>query len=132
MPPIDYSSTSPVTARELTHLFSQTDWAANRSPSGLEHMLNHTPCFVSARSEGQLVGFARALSDGVYRALIEDVIVEESYRGRGVGAALVRLLLKEHLNAVEEVSLGCTEENVVFYEKLGFERAEHPYMFSVK
>ena len=132
MSPIEYSSTSPVTAEELAYLLKQSDWAANRSPNTLERMLRHTPCFVSARSKGRLIGFARALSDETYRALVEDVIVDEAYRGRGVGAALIELLLREHLSGVEEVSLACTEANAAFYERFGFKRATDPYMWRMQ
>ena len=70
---------------------------------------------------GRLTGFARSLTDGVYSALIQDVVVEESTRGRGVGKALIRVLLHE-LRDVTGISLGCEEGLVPFYESLGWER----------
>jgi predicted GNAT family N-acyltransferase len=90
-------------------------------------MLAATPLHVGAWRGEELVGYARALTDGVYRALIDDVVVDAPLRGTGVGAALVRHLL-ERLEAVEEVFLGCSEEVVPFYLGLGFERAAHPYL----
>ena len=35
--------------------------------------------------ENELVGFARVVSDGVFRAYIEDVVVHESVRNKGIG-----------------------------------------------
>jgi len=47
----------------------------------------------SPRDEGHVVATARAVGDGVRWAYLKDVIVHPSYRGRGVGTALTRLLL---------------------------------------
>ena len=58
--------------------------------------------------------------------------MDEAHRGRGVGTTLVRLLLAEHLSDVEEVLLGCTEENVPFSARLGFQLARHPYLKRVQ
>jgi ribosomal protein S18 acetylase RimI-like enzyme len=41
----------------------------------------------------ELVGFARAVSDGATLAYMADVYVLEAYRGRGLGLALVRELV---------------------------------------
>ncbi|MGO9781026.1 MAG: GNAT family N-acetyltransferase, partial [Streptosporangiaceae bacterium] len=39
-----------------------------------------------------MVGFARALSDGVALAYLADVYVLEGHRGRGLGRALLRAM----------------------------------------
>ena len=43
----------------------------------------------------RLVGTARVLSDGVLYAFMVDVIVDPAYRGRGVGAVLLRCCLRD-------------------------------------
>ncbi len=68
-----------------------------------------------------MVGFARAITDGITRGFIEDVVVEEAQRGQGIGAELVHRLVN-HLGQVEELTLICADERVAFYERLGFER----------
>ncbi len=35
--------------------------------------------------ENELIGFARVVSDGVFRAYLEDVVVHESVRNKGIG-----------------------------------------------
>ena len=62
------------------------------------------------------------ITDGIYRALIDDVVVEESKRGTGIGSELMRRVV-ERLAAVEEVFLRCGEHVVPFYERHGFERS---------
>jgi GNAT superfamily N-acetyltransferase len=44
--------------------------------------------------QGHMVGFARALSDGVALAYLADVYVLENHRGRGLGRALLKEMIK--------------------------------------
>lgn len=120
-------SEKPVTGRDLEPLLAQTSWAPNRTTDEIDAMLRNTPVYVGAWEAGRLVGFARALTDGVFRALIDDVVVDAAYRGRGVGKDLVQRLL-EALEPVEEVVLGCAPDVAPFYEARGFAPARHPYL----
>jgi GNAT superfamily N-acetyltransferase len=45
-------------------------------------------------SGGSLVGFARAMSDGVAVAYLADVYVLDSHRGLGLGTELVRVMVE--------------------------------------
>jgi predicted GNAT family acetyltransferase len=45
----------------------------------------------------ELIAFARALTDGVYKALIFDVMVTPAYRGRSIGCILMGALLDHPL-----------------------------------
>lgn len=49
----------------------------------------HSLGWVVARSDGQLVGFANVAWDGLVHAWIQDVMVVERVRRRGIGTALV-------------------------------------------
>ncbi|TKB25642.1 GNAT family N-acetyltransferase [Desulfopila sp. IMCC35006] len=49
---------------------------------------------VFAWNKGQLVGFGRAISDGVYQAAVYDVAVVPEFQGQGVGSAIMKHLLK--------------------------------------
>ncbi len=124
---IEYWLGADVTPHELQRLFAQTTWAEHRTLAGIKTMLNHTPVSVAARSEGVLIGFARAITDGIYRALIDDVVVDNRWRGHGVGQELIRRLL-EQLSAVEQVRLNCRAELVPFYERMGLQLDTSPQM----
>jgi len=54
---------------------------------------------------------------------IEDVVVMEEYQKKGIGGKLVIALLDyaEKLTCYKTI-LNCLEENIPFYEKLGFKR----------
>lgn len=124
---VDYHRDASPTAQELQGLFAQTTWAQHRTLEGIGTMLRLTRTSSTARCDGALIGYARAITDGVYRAVIDDVVVDESWRGRGVGQELVRRL-REQLSAVEQVRLNCGAELVPYYERLGFRRDAGPQM----
>jgi N-acetylglutamate synthase-like GNAT family acetyltransferase len=75
---------------------------------------------VSAWHGSRLVGFGRATSDGVFRAVLWDVVVAGEHQGRGLGRRIVEALLQEStLQGVERVYL-MTTNSTGFYEQLGF------------
>ena len=96
-------------------------WAAGRSLRELRRMLAGSEAVVSLWRGKRLVGFGRASSDGIYRAVLWDVVVPEDLQGQGLGRRLVEALLNsDPLRAVERVYL-MTTNSAGFYEQLGFE-----------
>jgi nitroimidazol reductase NimA-like FMN-containing flavoprotein (pyridoxamine 5'-phosphate oxidase superfamily)/GNAT superfamily N-acetyltransferase len=70
--------------------------------------------------EGRLVATARAISDGSKWAAIFDVMVAESWRGRRLGEAVMRLLLDHpRVRHARRVWLA-TSDAQSFYARLGF------------
>ena len=63
-------------------------WANARSREAIEKSIQHSICF-GAYSEGMQVGFARCVTDYATIYWLCDVIVDEAYRGRGIGKALM-------------------------------------------
>src|SRR5471030_2729550 len=53
---------------------------------------SHTVVFIF--DDHKLIGFGRAISDGVYQAAIYDVAVLPEYQGRRMGATIVDSVLK--------------------------------------
>jgi predicted GNAT family N-acyltransferase len=107
-------------------LLNQTSWAANRPLPDLQTMLDGS-LWVGAWLDGRLVGFARVVTDGIYRALLEDVVVDETLRGQGIGQALVRHML-DRLAPVQQVLLVCGDHLVPFYSQHGFSLMTMPVM----
>jgi GNAT superfamily N-acetyltransferase len=127
----EYSRDRRIAPAEVVRLLRQTAWGAGRTEAGVARALEAAPLRVGAWSGARLVGFARALTDGVYRAYVEDVVVDESRRGEGIGRALLRELL-DPLQEVELVALDCGDELVPFYASLGFVRSGNARMESVR
>ena len=99
-------------------------WAQQRSTEDLRQMLRGSPVVVSLWRGKRLVGFGRASSDGIYRAVLWDIVVAGDLQGRGLGRQVVEALLDSpRLRQVERVYL-MTTNSAGFYRQLGFNNAE--------
>ena len=95
-------------------------WASGRSQRELSLMLAGSQAVISAWQGSQLVGFGRATSDGVFRAVLWDVVVAGEHQGQGLGRRIVEALLQEPaLLGVERIYL-MTTNGAGFYQQLGF------------
>jgi|GEM_PF-401584 len=95
-------------------------WAKGRTIEDLSIVIANSEPVISVSDGDRLIGFARATSDGIYRATIWDVVVHPDYRGSGVGSNLVKTVLSHpRMRWVERVYLMTTHQQD-FYEKIGF------------
>ena len=107
---------------ELLNLFRQTSWANNRIETDVKFLLENTKTFVVVKSNKEMIGFGRAISDGIYRAMIDDVVVHQNYRNKGVGALIIKTLMQQ-LDTAEQVFLNTKPELEGFYNSLGFSKS---------
>lgn len=117
-----YSETlTPEDLQQLNTLFDQSAfWAAGRKFEDLAKAISFSCPVVTVWSGSRLIGFARATSDGVYRATIWDVVIHDDYQGAGLGRKLVETVLGHpHVSNVERVYLMTTNQQR-FYERVGF------------
>lgn len=108
---------------ELRVLFQSAWWTATRTQESVERMLAGSDVVVGlvASASDRLVGFARAITDGVFLAVVLDVIVAPDLRGTGLGARLMdELLARPELADVDSIELVCQPELVEFYRRWGF------------
>jgi ribosomal protein S18 acetylase RimI-like enzyme len=70
----------------------------------------------------RVVGFARALGDGVGNGYVATVVVDAAYRGQGIGRDLVLTLMGEEPD-MTWVLRAARPDVQGFYEKLGFVRS---------
>ena len=99
-------------------------WAQQRSTEDLRRMLRGSPVVVSLWRGKRLVGFGRASSDGIHRAVLWDIVVAGDLQGRGLGRRVVEALLDSpRLRNVERIYL-MTTNSAGFYRQLGFISAE--------
>lgn len=108
--------------KELHSLFQEEWWTKDRTLDEIKIMVkNSLSVALIDEKTGELAGFARALTDNVFRAFIYDVMIKETCRKKGLGKKLMEAVL-EHptIKNAERVELYCKENNRSYYEKLGF------------
>lgn len=111
----------PIEASFIVQLYKHVGWWPNRQVQDITRVMN-LGLAVGAWDDERLVGFARAVSDGIFRAYIEDVVVHEDYRRSGIGQKLLSRLMNE-LSDIETVSLFCEPSLVPLYEKTRFKKS---------
>ena len=83
---------------------------------------------IVAMEEGNVLGYASIhYIKKITRksGIIEDVVVKENQRGKGIGKLLVKNLIeKAKKNNCDKIILSSSEKNLKFYEKLGFQKNE--------
>lgn len=114
---------SPCELEQVCDLFERAAfWAKTRKPEEMAVAITHSHPVVTAWANEHLIGFARATSDGVFRATIWDVVMHPNYQGAGLGRRLVETLIAHpHMNKVERTYLMTTYQQR-FYERIGFEQ----------
>lgn len=119
----NYEQLTDAHAVELHALYQREWWTKGRSLEDIKAMLAHPDYFYATteRETKKLVGFARVLSDGIFKALIFDVIVDPAHRGHAIGRQLMeRILADPRLARVKHFELYCLRELEPFYQSLGF------------
>lgn len=112
---------------DLMELYRHEWWTNQRREEDVARMLQHTDLVVGVCADpgGQLVGFARVLTDRVFKAVVFDVIVAYAQRHAGLGQRLIDYVLNHQMLAgVRHVELYCKPEMIPFYEKCGFTAPE--------
>ena len=106
---------------KLQFLFNQnTLWAKDRTIDQIQQMLSNSNVIITVWSKTNLVGFGRATTDEVYRAVLWDIVVSKEVQRVGLGKVIVEELLKDKkINSVEKVYL-MTTDSQDFYKQLGF------------
>jgi len=95
------------------------DFDNGRAPDALRRSFEQSQHVALAWSEGELIGMARLLSDGVCNAYLVDVWTDSRHRRQGVASAMVRRLAE----AVPGQHIGLqTDDAQPLYESLGFRR----------
>lgn len=104
-------------------------WARWRRRQDFESQLASAWRVVRAyeKADGSMVGFARAMSDGVGLAYLADVFVLPAARGSGLGKELVATMIDRGPGAGFRWMLHTADAHGL-YERFGFERPDVTYM----
>ena len=129
---ISYQVELALGLNEFQFILEDSGLSARRpmeDPQLLERMLLGSNLLITARSDGQLVGFLRGLSDFCYRSFITDLAVSQAYQRNGIGRQLLKIAREQAPEA--RLILFSAEDALPFYEKLGFHLHERCYQLKV-
>ena len=95
-------------------------WAKGRNIKNIRAMLAGSTCVTTIWQGNNLVGFGRATSDGIYRAVLWDIVIDVDLQGLGLGSQLVESILSNpEIKNTERIYLMTTNKSD-FYQQLGF------------
>ena len=68
-------------------------WAKSRTIDDIKKCLANSDVIVSLWVGNEIVGFGRALTDGIYRGVLWDIVIDQNYEGKGFGTLIIKNLL---------------------------------------
>ena len=102
------------------HLLSANGWAHRTGDvEQFGQLIAASQRAVVALAEGEIVGFARAITDGISNGYLSMVVVAEPYRRRGIGQALVERITGSEPGITWMLRAG-REGAAGFFARLGF------------
>ena len=102
-------------------LDSQSFWAKGRKKRELKKMIKNSSSVVTLWQANRLVGFGRATSDSIYRAVLWDIVIAKDQQKSGLGKLLINALINsKSIKNVEKVYL-MTTNSKDFYKSCKFE-----------
>ena len=105
-------------------LNKNTFWAKNREINNLKKCLANSDVVVSLWLGKEMIGFGRALTDGVYRGVLWDIVIDERLQGKGYGKIIVTALLdSKKMKRVKKIYLMTTNKKD-FYCQLDFQHVD--------
>ncbi len=112
---------------DAVHDFISTEsyWGLGRAREPIVKAVSGSARVLGLYRDEQLIGFARAISDGITLAYLADVYVLANYRGRGLGTELVREMIDGSFGDVRWMLHTADAQGL--YEKLGFSEGKPPY-----
>lgn len=115
----------------VTEMLGKSYWAAKRSREIIKRSIENSLCFGVYDGQKQ-IGFARVITDYAIFAYLCDVIIDDAYKGKGIGKALMEYILGyDKLKDVSSWSLK-TKDAHSLYEKYGFKALPDASIYMVK
>ena len=113
-----------IAPEQLETLCSTVGWLPRPLDRVQQSLDNSFSCITAWQindRQKQLIGFARAVSDGTFQAILLDLVVHPDFQGRGIGKTIVKTLIQQ-LNhyQIQDITLLASPQIADFYHKLGF------------
>ena len=101
-------------------LDSNAFWAKSRTINDLKKCLANSDIIVSLWVGKEIVGFGRALTDGIYRGVLWDIVIDKNHQGKGFGKLIVKnILSSKKIKNTKKLYLMTTNKKL-FYSQMDF------------
>ena len=95
-------------------------WAKSRTINDLKKCLANSDVIVSLWVGNEIVGFGRALTDGIYRGVLWDIVIDQHHQGKGFGTLIIeKLLSSKEIKNTKKLYLMTTNKKR-FYSQFDF------------
>ena len=90
-------------------------WAKGRTFMDLKKCLANSDVIISLWLDNEIVGFGRAITDGVYRGVLWDIVIDQNHQGKGFGSLIVQnLLASKKIKSTKKVYLMTTNKKMFY------------------
>lgn len=117
-----HSNFSKVNLDEMRDVYRSVGWKKHTNEI-IKQVFEASNVHAFVEYDGRIVGFGRAMTDGVFNAAIYDVVVHQDYQKQGIARKIMEFLLNE-LRDVSCVHLIATTGNEEFYQRLGLKKVK--------
>ncbi|MGE8206797.1 GNAT family N-acetyltransferase [Heyndrickxia sp. NPDC080065] len=105
---------------EMNEIYRSVGWTKHTNEI-IRQVFEASNVIALVKVNGRIIGFGRAISDGVFNAAIYDVVVHRDFQKQGIAKKIMEYLL-DKLKNVSCVHLISTTGNEEFYRKLGLKK----------
>ena len=101
-----------------------TFWAKSRTINDLKKCLANSDVVISLWVDKEIVGFGRALTDGIYRGVLWDIVIDKNHQGKGFGRLIIKKLLSsKKIKNTKRIYLMTTNKKL-FYSQFDFKEVD--------
>lgn len=117
---------SPDQIKRITALYRSAGWWGRDMPDDplqIRLIIKGSHCFLIAAEDEEIVGMGRAISDHASDSYIQDLTVMNEYRGKGLGAEILkRLVSRLEEDGIKWIGLIAEGNSEDFYSRFGFKK----------
>ncbi|GHU39692.1 N-acetyltransferase [Bacilli bacterium] len=127
---ITYKTGNDLPIADVIDVYKATPFFVSRRPvddmARMTEMFKNSNLVISAWSEDELVGIARALTDFSYTTYLSDLVVKTDFQRQGIGQKLIQEI--QAAAPMAKIVLLAAPQAVDYYPHIGFEKHESAWV----